>query len=532
MRSHQFLLLQAVATVFCLSAHAVHLNSPLFAWDKVDLGPKLDVAPISREEAGQALTVAMTMPGAYTELSALLHCTNGPDALAKKAAFVAKTMDHSQMPVLKHAYLELLKDCIVAKAQHQNMRKEIVRIISMGKASRVVHDRSKRLQMLKANLDAARRMSAHIVRRSSDGTSLLQEGPDPAELAKLQEAVDNALKSEASAQSGPSDPTDEWAEIVKAVRAAVKDAPIVEAPAAPAGTQELTSLLDELDGSSSKGSGFVPDVTMTFAAKAAYAAYKAKADFASWASTNGVTDHKFISGEDFGDDDTGVDGYVGRITNPNFPGILVAFRGTETGGNDLKLDAATDLNAFGAKWPYADSDARTEYVHLGFLTQYNQARPGLMAKLAALNLNTKQKVIITGHSLGAALSWLAARDIKAQFPNADISLITFAAPGSGNAAFTATTQTRIANRFHFVYKADLVPCLPTYVGYPEPQPYRMRANKCTGDWLDYDCEDGIWNERPTGGPLWAGGDYSCKYCWSAADHNMDNYCGMVNAQCS
>ena len=91
-----------------------------------------------------------------------------------------------------------------------------------------------------------------------------------------------------------------------------------------------------------------------------------------------------------------------------------------------------------------------------------------------------------------------------------------AAPGSGNAAFTAATQSKIANRFHFVYKADLVPCLPTYVGYPEPQPYRcvptaglasnvrlnpsyptplrwrrkaavwcrMRANKCTGDWFE------------------------------------------------
>jgi hypothetical protein len=53
-----------------------------------------------------------------------------------------------------------------------------------------------------------------------------------------------------------------------------------------------------------------------------------------------------------------------------------------------------------------------------------------------------------------------------------------AAPGSGNAAFTAATQSKIANRFHFVYKADLVPCLPTYVGYPEPQPYRcVRANR-------------------------------------------------------
>lgn len=101
-----------------------------------------------------------------------------------------------------------------------------------------VHDRSKRLQMLKANIDAAHRMSANIIRRSSDGptakrpnrwrapapespthgfrllrarttagyqsgTSLLQDGPDPAELAKLQEAVDNALKSEASGSAAP-----------------------------------------------------------------------------------------------------------------------------------------------------------------------------------------------------------------------------------------------------------------------------------------------------------------------------------------
>ena len=43
----------------------------------MDLGPKLDAAPISREEAGQALVVAMTMPEAYTELSALLHCSKG-----------------------------------------------------------------------------------------------------------------------------------------------------------------------------------------------------------------------------------------------------------------------------------------------------------------------------------------------------------------------------------------------------------------------------------------------------------------------
>jgi hypothetical protein len=139
------------------------------------------------------------------------------------------------------------------------------------------------------------------------------------------------------------------------------------------------------DGSSSKGSGFVPDVAMTFAAKAAYAAYKSRAEFASWASSNGVTDHKFISGEDFADADTvppaaavyyastltqcavpcsavrdsrtgpadaavatggtegsqgqphisqlrvpsrqGVDGYVGKFSNSAGSGILVAFRG-------------------------------------------------------------------------------------------------------------------------------------------------------------------------------------------------------------
>ena len=63
-----------------------------------------------------------------------------------------------------------------------------------------------------------------------------------------------------------------------------------------------------------------------------------------------------------------------------------------------------------------------------------QVRGRLTAYLKTLGLTTNTKLIITGHSLGAALAWMAARDLQ-QNENADVNLISF---GEGSLALACS----------------------------------------------------------------------------------------------
>ena len=47
-----------------------------------------------------------------------------------------------------------------------------------------------------------------------------------------------------------------------------------------------------------------------------------------------------------------------------------------------------------------------------------------------------------------------------------------ATPGPAWSSVLNTIQNKVKTRYNFIYHADLVPCLPTYVGLAEPQPYR------------------------------------------------------------
>jgi triacylglycerol lipase len=104
-------------------------------------------------------------------------------------------------------------------------------------------------------------------------------------------------------------------------------------------------------------------------------------------------------------------------------------------------------------------------VHSGFQDVYELVRANIAANLAAAAAGCDQ-ILITGHSLGAALAVLAAPDVARNMPPNTIEprLITFAGPRVGVSDFAATFNALIESCYRVVNFLDVVPYLP-------PAPY-------------------------------------------------------------
>jgi len=332
---------------------------------------------------------------------------------------------------------------------------------------------------------------------------LLQD-PDAPKLSeedlKKQAEVEAAVKAALEApQADVTQESEEWKKAIEAAKAAIEGAitasppapatALLESAAAPQLEDDITSLLNMLDENKGKAadsqkataesddSSLVQtNADMKLAARLANAAYKTS----TAAFTAAVTSNVRLTDLNYFDGSTGVDCYAGKADGT----LFVAFRGTETSYQaDLLKDAFTDLLALPWCWDYGGGCDFTNgnYVHYGFYAQYSQVRDRLTAYLKSIGLTTNTKLIITGHSLGAALAWMAARDLQ-QNGNADVNLISFATPGPGASRWIENTESKIRVRYNFVYQRDLVPCLPTYVGNPEPQPYQLRASRGSCSW--------------------------------------------------
>ncbi|TWF40427.1 lipase (class 3) [Chitinophaga polysaccharea] len=183
----------------------------------------------------------------------------------------------------------------------------------------------------------------------------------------------------------------------------------------------------------------------------------------------------------------------GKATDPNYFFIAeheskdvyaLAIRGSVSRNNqDVLVDwGLEDLDAALAYWPFTSNDvasgadkmpcisagAYTGFTEMLLLRNNLGFVPLLTLREALLYLtkNGDKPLIITGHSLGGNLANVYAsyfaECLKRQFSKAagNISLVTFAAPASGNADFANDLDAKITNAWHLHNIRDVVPNFP------------------------------------------------------------------------
>ncbi len=139
--------------------------------------------------------------------------------------------------------------------------------------------------------------------------------------------------------------------------------------------------------------------------------------------------------------------------------VFVSFRGTVATSIKDWLD---DLKYLELVVPW-EGNAR---VHRGFLEAYEGVRDQTIAAIKVLTAHaTHVNIVVTGHSLGAAIADIAALDMKMNFfPDATVSLYTFGCPRVGDTTFAALVDSytdaawRVTHykdiAVHFPFKSD------------------------------------------------------------------------------
>lgn len=153
--------------------------------------------------------------------------------------------------------------------------------------------------------------------------------------------------------------------------------------------------------------------------------------------------------------DTNIFGLMGR--NATTRTAFVSFRGSSD-----PADWVADFDAIPEVYLPVTGFGR---VHAGFQDVYQLVRNSVADNLAAASTDCNQ-ILVTGHSLGAALAVLCAPDMFRNMPPNKIEprLITFGGPRVGLSDFATAFNATIESCFRVVNFLDIVPQVP-------PPPY-------------------------------------------------------------
>lgn len=165
--------------------------------------------------------------------------------------------------------------------------------------------------------------------------------------------------------------------------------------------------------------------------------------YAMWAEPEGLLARQEL----FGFIDVFDEGRIEGFSDGSGDVAVIAFRGTD-GFHDWLSNADHDLVS-------VDGCKHDPKVHEGYLKIYNQLHENHVLPWLKQN-KAIRNIIITGHSLGAALATLCAYCLL----DCNIELITFASPRVGNVDFCMLLEQRLKNNLRIVNTEDIVPTLP------------------------------------------------------------------------
>jgi len=143
---------------------------------------------------------------------------------------------------------------------------------------------------------------------------------------------------------------------------------------------------------------------------------------------------------------------------------VVSFRGT-----DYLINWVQDLEYYkvDTKFSACDSadDGRQRHhhcrVHSGFFQDWQSVKMNVFnATTAVLKDHPDSAMMVTGHSLGAALAALCSLELSMLFNRTDIGLYSFGEPRVGNKFFADFFAERVPRTSRIVHQDDVVPHLP------------------------------------------------------------------------
>jgi len=201
------------------------------------------------------------------------------------------------------------------------------------------------------------------------------------------------------------------------------------------------------------------------------------------------------------DSGTDTQGYVAR--DDNLKQVVAVFRGSVSPTNFL-TDAELILTDFDS--PGVNPPSGTQ-VHYGFLTAYNSVVDQVLSAVQSVLDDFPNYTIVTsGHSLGGALSSLAAISLQQNFPDSEVIMYTYGQPRTGNPAYASFVNDKIGKSkiFRSTHTTDGVPTIiPQSLGYehhatefwqsPDPAS-ASTTTQCNSSGEDPECSDSIPSE--------------------------------------